>query len=273
MAKKDFLTFDAFYGKVFGERWSCLRDSLSQEQIYAALYSRDAHVALAWEYPWMTLQHKEQESRDAYFLDPASAWAACQLPINPGDKVLDMCAAPGGKSLVLYNRMGSGCTLTSNELNMRRSERLSRVIERFKRDSHWQCARRDGSWYGLQQPGEYDAVLVDAPCSSERHWLQKDEWLANWRVSRTKRLAVTQWCLLASACDAVKVGGFVLYLTCALSEQENDGVIDKALKKRRVCVHHVDNPYEKTRHGFMILPDRADGWGPIYGCLIKRYAH
>ena len=268
MAKKQVVSFDSYYSEMYKERWQSLRASLLAESVYAALMPRDVVSSQPWLYPWLSLHTASHQ--EAYYLDPASAWAACQLPLNPGDQVLDMCAAPGGKSLVLYNRLEPGSTLLSNDIHMTRASRLAKVMAQFKQDDSWKMSRQDGAMFGLRQKEHFDAILVDAPCSSERHWLQKDGWLADWRPSRSKRLALAQWCLLASACDALKVGGHILYLTCALSDLENDGVIDKALKKRRVCVKPVDNTFESTRHGFMILPDISNGWGPIYGCLLQK---
>jgi 16S rRNA C967 or C1407 C5-methylase (RsmB/RsmF family) len=124
----------------------------------------------------------------------------------------------------------------------------------------------------LYEQNAWDRILLDVPCSSERHILASSRHLARWTRSRTKHLAVQQFAMLAAAVDAAKPGGYVLYSTCALSPAENDGVIDKALKKRagRFSVRSAEVEWaEPTRHGYQILPDTACGRGPIYLSLLE----
>jgi 16S rRNA C967 or C1407 C5-methylase (RsmB/RsmF family) len=125
----------------------------------------------------------------------------------------------------------------------------------------------------LYEQSAYDAILLDAPCSSERHVLQDPKALALWGPARTKHLAVQQFAMLAAALEAVKPGGHVLYSTCSISSLENEAVVERLAKKRsgRYEEIPVEAPFsEELSHGRIILPDTAQGKGPLYFCLIRR---
>ena len=264
--------FDAYYEGVYKNRWQCLKSAMMQQRRYAGIYKQP--VDNPWLFPWLTQYPNEPE--DAYFLDPASVWAASQLPLENGDLVLDMSAAPGGKSLVTAKRMGPDSQLICNDQNPKRLHRLKTVMTGFAGHAQWSAYCKHGAWYGMNQPNHYDAVLLDAPCSSERHWITDPKWLSKWRGGRSRSLAVLQGSLLASALDAVKPYGHVLYMTCSISPKENDELVERLLKKRRFCVKPVDNFHETTLHGVCILPDKphasdgSTGWGPLYLSLLQK---
>ena len=212
----------------------------------------------------------------SYYLDEASVIAASLLPVESGDTVLDMCAAPGGKSLVLASKLAGSGTLVCNDRSSQRRARLKRVL-----DEHLLPAMRatasitshDATKWGLYEQETYDAILLDAPCSSERHVLQDPKALAQWSPSRTKHLAVQQFAMLAAALEAVRPKGYILYSTCSISPGENELVVSKLAKKRSGRYEEVplDAPHaEQCEHGSIILPDTAHGRGPLYFCLLRR---
>ena len=93
-----------------------------------------------------------------------------------------------------------------------------------------------------------------------------------WAPGRTKAIAITQFAMLASALDIIKVGGTIVYSTCALSKLENDGIIAKLYQKRagRFELIHKEFAFgEPTEFGWQVLPDTS-GWGPFYLAVIKR---
>ena len=132
----------------------------------------------------------------------------------------------------------------------------------------------DGVKFGLHRKESYDRILLDAPCSSDRHVLQSPTHLAEWSAKRVKRLSVEQGSLLASAVDALRPGGEVVYGTCALAPLENDAVVAKILKKRPamevVRPDNVPEWAECTEFGYHVLPDRAGGCGPIYCARLRK---
>ena len=255
MAKKTVPTFDEFHSGSYGDRWPSLREALLGEVRYETL---------------------EEGLLAPYHLDAASAARA--LGVVPGDRVLDMCAAPGGKTLVLALALAGTGELVSNELSDARRARLSRVLDEHLPEALRATVRvtgRDATRWGLHEPGAYDRILVDAPCSSDRHLLGKPELLKEWTPARPKQLAFRQHALLCAGFDALRPGGKLAYCTCALSPCENDGVVEKLLKSRKgkVEILAAEIPdTEPTEFGRIALPDCAAGSGPLYCALIGKKA-
>jgi 16S rRNA C967 or C1407 C5-methylase (RsmB/RsmF family) len=247
--------FHEFFAKVYGERWPSL---------YAAL-----------EKPSVTREFFCAPGMPPYFMDEASVLAAQSLPFAPNARVLDLCAAPGGKTLVLASKVGPGGSLLSNERSATRRERLKRVIDEHVPASiraQIKVTSHDASKWCLYEKDAYDAILLDAPCSSERHLIHQPNLLKEWTPNRSKFLAQRQYAMLASTFAVVAPGGHVLYSTCSISPLENDGVIDKLLKKKKgqVEVKKLSLAVgEATTQGWMILPDTS-GLGPMYFSLIRR---
>ncbi len=242
--------FDSYYSGLFGERWPGLK---------AALAGPGKPVAYS---TGLTA---------AYFMDAASVLAAEALmagrPLltddGPEERILDMCAAPGGKTLVIASRMKEGDSLVANERSPDRRNRLARVLADHLPETT--AARvsilgKNAATMCRVERNAYDRVLLDAPCSSERHVLASAEHLGLWSPARTKRLAQEQWALLSSAFLVLKPGGILVYSTCALSPLENDGVIERLFSKygMEAGLEPVPgNPGEATKYGRLVMPDSA----------------
>lgn len=272
--------FYSYYSEQWKERWPSLLEAMRGPNSYTTI----------------------GDAPEPYYLDPASVGIASLLPLPPGDdrsrtaQVLDMCAAPGGKALVLALRMGAaleggGARLTANERSAARRARLRSVVDaQLPEDIRTAITvtGHDAARWGLHHPGEYDAVLADVPCSSERHLLGDTRELERWSQSRTRRLAAEQTAILAAAVDSAREGGWVLYSTCALSQRENDGVVARILQRRPGIIEPVASEElirrigklrikdlsplsgETTQYGMMVLPDRNTGAGPLYCALLQR---
>lgn len=247
--------FEIYYRTMFGERWSKLK---------AALLEPVSHMSL------------RERLRAPYFLDKASYWATSVLPQIEGGSCLDMCAAPGGKSLVLMTKVLSNTTLLqANEFSRSRRARMQKVLSECldeAQQARIKISGFDGSIMCKHERAAYERILLDAPCSSERHVLGSEKYLAQWTEARIKNLAMRQWSLLSSAFLLLKAGGFLLYSTCALSEAENDCVIDKLLAKYSEAEIVSLAPFENaetTRYGLIFLPDTS-GAGPLYAALIGK---
>lgn len=294
--------FESYYAALFQARWPVLRESLRQDPLYIQIdFSR------------------ADEACQPYFIDAASVCAALCLPVRrygnagrddcPGETVLDMCAAPGGKSLVLAGGLAEGSRLYCNELSPDRKARLDSVLAAslpaaLRRQLVTSC--RDGASWCRRETDAFSAILLDAPCSSERHVLGDHKYLAQWSASRIKSLAARQWALLSSAFRLLQEGGFLLYATCALAPDENDGVLSRLFKKfpdaRRIertamaecfearlgsfsgmltagnagsadaagLLRTTFSQAEETEWGLQILPDRSRGAGPLFFALVRK---
>lgn len=247
--------FDDFYDEIYGKRWPSLKEALLEEGEKTA-YDRGL--------------------KKAYLMDDASINVAMLLPLSEDDRVLDMCAAPGGKSLVLASRLGPGGSLVSNDRSRDRKIRMDRVFQEHLDDetlSRVKTSCRDASKWGLHEKDAYDAILLDAPCSSERHVLHSSAHLSIWSPKRPKRLAIEQYALLSSAFMAVRQGGYILYSTCSINPAEDEAVIERLMKKKEGLVEEVDFDIkhgEKRSHGIIVMPDTSGGSGPMYCCLLRK---
>lgn len=241
-------------------------------------------LAAALELPPDSVDFSERLVRP-YRMDRASVLAARSLPLPEEGRVLDACAAPGGKSLVLASRMADrpGLTLTANELSSERRRRLKEVLAHHLPSD---LAERvtvtgfDAAARARWEREAWEAILLDAPCSSERHVLASPAHMALWSEARVRNLAARQWSLLSGAFLLLRPGGSLVYSTCALSPEENDGVAGRLATKygESVVFEPVtdqetkpeDPTFERTRFGILILPDSAGGAGPMYICRVRK---
>lgn len=263
--------------------------------------------------------------KTVYHMDPASLLPAIALDVQPGHQVLDLCAAPGGKTLLLAEGLFLGAEnsqsdsapdlhrhsrMIANEISDSRRTRLKNTVREYVDPafvSQIRVTGYDASRWGLNEKAVYDRILIDVPCSGDRFFLKKlsqqaqasrasvsqeseaDE-LEDFRPGRTKRLAMRQYAILASAWMALQQGGRVVYSTCSISQAENDKVVAKLLKRQgtsdkgkslvrvektiseqvQIVADALQMVCEPTEYGFIILPDRSRGAGPIYFAKLTK---
>ncbi|BAM03208.1 RsmB/NOP family class I SAM-dependent RNA methyltransferase [Phycisphaera mikurensis] len=188
----------------------------------------------------LLVRHPLVEQGDVYPQGLASQLAAFVLDPRPGEAVLDLCAAPGGKTLDLAARLGPGADLAAVEASKPRFFRLRANLERAGAGSV-RTYLHDGRRTGDKVPGRFDAVLLDAPCSGDTRLRGGDDPSA-WSVSKARRLGRKQRDLLASAIRCTRPGGRVLYATCSMCPEENEAVIDAALRGGAVAAEPVELP-------------------------------
>jgi 5-methylcytosine rRNA methyltransferase NSUN4 len=275
--------FELFYSEIYGDRWNDLKESLLASKNHVAVANPYGINKLkqSWPFgPGVFVQDEkftspEGEPRNYYLMDGASALAPLSLQVQKGEKVLDLCAAPGGKSLILAYALNGNGELVVNDRSLNRRQRLKRVIEEYiplESRSNIQVTGHDAGEWCLHQQEVYDKILLDAPCSSERHLLNNPAKVKDWAPGRTKRLGKEQWRMLASAFLVLKKGGFMVYSTCSLSPLENDDVVEKLINKYDSQIELIEFPFdvgEKTNFGQILLPDHCD-WGPLYISLIQK---
>ncbi|KAI9155888.1 hypothetical protein H9P43_008998 [Blastocladiella emersonii ATCC 22665] len=356
--------FNAHFSEHYGaDRWSTLLPALKAPTRHAVLINPFAEPAVVRSLlakatgtlsrvPWLQVTAITTTATDGdrgypfarperdvfnkfayYCMDLASMAAVEALRVVPGDSVLDMCAAPGGKSLnILFRLLGApGAdpklaargSLTANEPSVDRRARLVDVLHAHLPERlHGQLTvtGMNGAAFARGHR-RFTKVLIDAPCSSERHVLHDAGELAKWSASRNRHASVRQQKLLWSGLAVLQAGGTLVYATCSIADAENDEVAKKVLariakmRKRYSRKHaarraaadlsdddeededegdtydefdeeddawymHVDISVvrrklplgEATKLGWIVLPDTADGWGPLYFCVFRAEA-
>ena len=165
-----------------------------------------------------------------YVQEPSAMSAVTALDVQPGDKVLDLCAAPGGKSTQIASKLSGTGLLWANEIVRPRAHILLSNIERMgiknavvsNMTPEVLCGRLEGY---------FDRVLVDAPCSGEGMFRKDKEAIYEWSVEHSLACAERQKAILDTAAMALKPDGIMVYSTCTFSEDENEGVIKHFLQK------------------------------------------
>ena len=184
-----------------------------------------------------------------YVQEPGAMAPAECIDIHPDWKILDMCAAPGGKSTQLRNKLGENGILVSNEIIPSRCRILTGNIERLGlRNCVTTCM--DTSKLAKSFPNAFDLVMCDAPCSGEGMFRKEEIAIDEWSVENVTKCAERQSEILDNAALLVADGGYIIYATCTFSLEENEMVVDAFLEKHpefeiipvneRVKKHTVD---------------------------------
>lgn len=177
-----------------------------------------------------TIQHDS----GLYYIQDASAMAVVDLmDIQPHEKVLDLCASPGGKSTQIAERLQNTGLLVSNEVVPSRAKILSSNIERMG-ITNTLVLNESVEKISDLLPLFFDKVLVDAPCSGEGMFRKNHDAISEWKKTDITSCAVRQYEILDKASKCVKGGGILAYSTCTFNLEENEKVIAK------FCTLHPD---------------------------------
>ena len=164
---------------------------------------------------------------------------ALALAPKPGDRVLDLAAAPGSKTTQMAAMMENRGAILANEPNAVRAERLAYNV-RLQGCSIVEVHRGWGEKLGAEMPEAFDRVLVDAPCSGEGRFTAAEPgtW-RSWSRRTVTESARLQRRLLASGIRALKPGGTLVYSTCTLNAEENEAIVEGALASLPVSIETV----------------------------------
>ena len=205
-------------------------------------------------------KHPYHEMGLYYIREPSAMSAAALLAPKPGMRVLDLCAAPGGKSTQLATYLGDSGLLVSNEINTQRSRILSQNIERMGIKNAI-VTNEDSFVLASHFPGFFNAIQVDAPCSGEGMFRKLPEAIEQWSMENVAICAARQKEILDNAAVMLKPGGTIVYSTCTFSREENEDVIECFLER------HPDFTLEEMER---FWPHKVDGEGHFVAKLVRR---
>ncbi|PNS17837.1 25S rRNA (cytosine-C(5))-methyltransferase nop2 [Sphaceloma murrayae] len=308
------LTADAESGVFLKGRVTTLAESATERSDTACAVEQKASIpppALS-----SSIQVPPVKLLSHYNLDAASLLPVVLLDPQPGDRILDMCASPGGKSIAIGQTLFSSDetgSLHSNESHPARHARLAKNLTLYfpphlLNGGSIQALKLDASSmeFSAKLPAHtsrrgYDKVLLDTPCSSERHVIhshlaaQRSGGISSDMVGfRTgvpgkKAIVKLQTDLLMNALRVCRIGGTVVYSTCSIDRIENEGVVKSVMDRLNKgkegfgaqlvdmdeLVAGLDDWSEMCEVGRICLPDHGKdsnghGWGPIYFCKLVK---
>ena len=223
-----------------------------------------ARQAVPWaEHAYYLLEDTKSGSHPlhwagAFYLQEPSAMAAVSaLAIAPQDKVLDLCAAPGGKASQIADQLLGHGFLLANEPVLARAQVLSRNLERMG-TTNAAVASNLPAQLAAALPGYFDKILVDAPCSGEGMFRKNPEVLAAWHPGLPEQLADIQKQILHQAARMLAPGGLMVYSTCTFNRTENEGVV---------------NAFMKDHPGFVLQPFALPGLKVADQGMLRIWPH
>ena len=228
-------------------------------------------------------KHPLHEAGAYYIQEPSAQACAEALDPRPGERILDLCAAPGGKSTHLAGKMGGHGLLVCNEIHPARAKILSQNIERLGVENAV-VTNMDPFRLAPEFPEFFDGIVVDAPCSGEGMFRKEKKMVKAWEEHGPEFFSKIQRSIVTQAAQMLRPGGMLLYSTCTFSPEENEQTIEYLLQEYpefKICemegyegfadgmpqVTESKNPeLEKT---VRIFPHRMKGEGHFLALLQK----
>ena len=207
-----------------------------------------------------------------YYLQEASAMSAVALlDPQPGEKICDLCAAPGGKTTQIAGRMLGEGFLLCNEINPKRAKILSRNIERMG-VANALVTNEHPARLAEKFAGCFDRVLIDAPCSGEGMFRKEEAAITDWSQETVEMCARRQAEILCSGAALLKAGGRLVYSTCTFAPEENEQTIEHFLQAHpEFVLETVDAPWftPVSKGLFRLWPHKLLGEGHFAAVLRK----
>ena len=163
-----------------------------------------------------------------YVQEPSALAVGAALDMRPGQRVLDLAAAPGGKTTLVAGRLGDRGVVVANEIQPSRVQALADNLDRWG-SGRTVIAAESVARLAERLPGAFDRVLLDAPCSGEGLFRRNPAAAAQWRPGHVRGSAERQRGLLADATDLVRPGGVLVYSTCTFAPEENEQQVARFL--------------------------------------------
>lgn len=220
----------------------------------------------------LTGRHALHHAGAMYFQEPSAMFTVNAIKFNGNEKVLDMCAAPGGKSIQIANRIPNG-VLVSNEITKARSEILYSNIERMGLKNVI-ITNDTPANLSKAYANEFDVCLVDAPCSGEGMFRKGADMIDSWNPGLNELCAARQLEILECANKTLKMGGILIYSTCTYSVEENENVVNKFLSAHNYKLLQIESEFIKSRgvnmpEAVRLYPHNNKGEGQFVAVLQK----
>ena len=219
-----------------------------------------------------------------YLQDPSAMTPASRLPVEPGDVVLDLCAAPGGKATELAAKLQGTGLLVANDISAKRAKALLKNIELFGVENSFVVTEYPQK-LAEHFEGFFDKILIDAPCSGEGMFRKDPAMIKAWEQNGPAFYADLQEDILRQALPMLKPGGMLLYSTCTFSPLEDEGTVEKILAMDS-CMELVEmrgyegfssgmpeligSEDERIRRCVRIFPHRLEGEGHFLALFQKK---
>ncbi|MCR5402474.1 MAG: RsmF rRNA methyltransferase first C-terminal domain-containing protein [Butyrivibrio sp.] len=200
-------------------------------------------------------KHPYHEAGVYYIQEPSAMAPVSFLDPRPGERVLDLCAAPGGKTTQIADRMKGEGILVTNEINRDRARILSLNVERLGIGNAL-VLNEDSGHLAEVFEGYFDRILVDAPCSGEGMFRKNEKAFAEWSGENVEMCAKRQEEILDNAARMLSPGGRIVYSTCTFAPLENETQIYRFLLKHsdfHTCNPELVGGMERGRTGFIDL--------------------
>ena len=192
-----------------------------------------------------------------YLQEPSAMTPAAMLPVEPGDKVLDVCAAPGGKSTELASKLKGRGMLVSNDISYSRARALLKNLELAGAANICVTSEAPEKLAGVW-PEFFDKILVDAPCSGEGMFRRDEDMVKDWNEKGPEYYVPIQRQILSQAAAMLRPGGYMLYSTCTFSveeDEENVAYVLEEFPQMQLCCLDLDK-----------VPGACGGFG-LSGCM------
>lgn len=228
-------------------------------------------------------KHPYHEAGVYYIQEPSAMAPAALLPVEPGMRVLDLCAAPGGKSTQLAGKLMQQGLLVSNEIHPARCKILSQNMERMG-VRNVIVTNEDSKALADHFPCFFHGIMVDAPCSGEGMFRKNPEAMNEWSMAQVEICANRQIEILENAAKMLARGGVMAYSTCTFSPEENEQVIAAFLEQNpdfyleeiqapwfeQGNPDWAEKPLEEISKTFRLWPHKLHGEGHFLAVLRKK---
>lgn len=288
--------FQSFLTSLEESTLPILRFSPANEKTLRALWDK---AGIPWKtvdwYPYALLWPEGEQfgavlpGYDEHLFYPMSASSllpVLALELKGTERVLDACAAPGGKALCIADLLTAEGSLVANDMSPDRRERMKRVLSEYNHPEVDVWGMKAEVIF-KKYPDSFDTILVDAPCSSEKHVYNHPHYIHQWSSGRVRQLKQRQIALLSGLFLALKLGGRMVYSTCAITPEENEDIVERLLKKKKDTIRLVpyalntpgsdglfppEKHYSFDSHAVRrILPHR-DHLDPMFVAIFERIA-